>query len=71
VDADIVPADDMARLAERLSHAAEVWDAFICLPTGACPACGGAGVISMDCCGAGIPYALMGDCEGCAGTGNL
>jgi hypothetical protein len=71
MDADVVPADDMARLAERLSRTAEEWDEFVCLPVGACPACGGAGVISMDCCDAGVPYTLMGDCEGCNGTGNL
>ena len=71
VDAGIVPTDDMARLVERLSHTAEGWDEFICLPEGTCPACGGAGVISMDGCDAGSPYTLMGDCEGCAGTGKL
>lgn len=71
VDADVVPSDDMARLAECLSHADEDWDEFICLPERDCPACGGAGVISMDCCDAGMPYTLMGDCEGCASKGKL
>ncbi|MDQ3753677.1 MAG: hypothetical protein M3371_02980 [Acidobacteriota bacterium] len=71
VDADSVPTNDMARLAERLSHTADEWDEFVCLPEGTCTACGGAGVISMDCCDAGIPYTLLGDCEGCDGTGKL
>lgn len=45
------------------------WDEFICLPEGACTACGGTGYLTMDCCADGEKYELRGDCDECDASG--
>lgn len=69
-DADAAPSADLARLVERLGEGV-VWDEYVGLPDGCCPACGGAGFLTMDCCDDGVKVELRGDCEGCDGTGLL
>jgi len=44
-------------------------DEFICLPEGACAACGGTGYLTMDCCADGQQYELRGDCDECDASG--
>jgi hypothetical protein len=71
LDADVVPSEDMQRLAARLALIQE-WDEFICLPEGVCSACGGTGYLEMDQCSPeGVCYTERGDCEGCDGSGRL
>jgi hypothetical protein len=45
------------------------WDEYICLPEGACTACGGTGYLTMDCCADGQRYELRGDCDECDASG--
>lgn len=74
VDADAVSDEDMARLGRRLSEN-YVWDEYIGLPDGVCPACGGTGYLTrdefvIDSDGQCEIYEMRGDCAACDSTGS-
>jgi hypothetical protein len=70
LDAEVVPICEMERLALSLSIL-DNWDEFLGLPEGTCHVCGGTGIITKDECIDGHLVEMYGDCEGCAGSGQL